>query len=63
MGSRRPSRSWFNPLANYFVSNALGKTGTELMLQDNQNGQTPLLVTLSLPGNKIVKFRESMNFQ
>lgn len=49
MGSRRTPRNWFNPVASWFTSTLLSKSGRQLMLEDSEN---PLLVEMADPNSR-----------
>lgn len=49
VGSRRPMRGLFNPLASWFTRSVLSKTGIQLMLEDNDQ-EVPLLVRMASKG-------------
>jgi len=49
VGSRRPVKGLFNPLASWYTKLFYSRTGKQLMLEDDENGQQPYLVELTDP--------------
>jgi len=58
VGLRRSPKAWTNYVANWFTSNFLSSTGSQLMLEDENLSNTesiPILVSMTLPESSFFK--------